>query len=77
MAGPSEISLREHFAQVEDPRIDRTKQHQLLDILIIAICAVICGADDWVAIERFGQGGHLYGQCLGLGQSVGLRPTEG
>lgn len=47
-------SLSEHFETVEDPRVERTKQHQLIDIIIIAICAVICGADDWVAIERFG-----------------------
>ena len=34
--------------------MDRTKAHDLLDIIIIAICAVICGADGWVGIERFG-----------------------
>ena len=48
------ITINEHFADLEDPRIDRTKFHQLLDIVIIAICAVICGADTWVAIEEFG-----------------------
>jgi predicted transposase YbfD/YdcC len=48
------ITIGEHFAEVEDPRIDRTKRHQLLDIIIIAICAAICGADNWVAIEEFG-----------------------
>lgn len=47
-------SLSEHFASLEDPRIDRTKRHQLLDILVIAICASICGADDWVEVELFG-----------------------
>src|SRR6266487_332445 len=43
------------FAQVEDPRLERTKQHRLRDIIIIAICAVICGADGWVGIEEFGK----------------------
>src|SRR6266516_1382033 len=43
------------FAQVEDPRIERTKQHRLRDIIIIAICGVICGADGWVGIEEFGK----------------------
>jgi predicted transposase YbfD/YdcC len=43
------------FAQVEDPRIERTKQHRLRDIIIIAICAVICGANGWVGIEEFGK----------------------
>ena len=43
------------FAQVEDPRIERTKHHRLRDIIIIAICGVICGADGWVGIEEFGK----------------------
>src|SRR5512145_3016316 len=55
MTETPKISLAEHLTEVEDPRIDRTKRHQLLDIMVIAICAVICGADDWVAIERFGR----------------------
>ena len=42
------------FADLEDPRMDRTKKHSLGDILTIAICAVICGADGWVQIEMFG-----------------------
>jgi len=47
-------SIVEHFGELEDPRIERQKQHQLLDVIVIAICAVVCGADDWVAIETFG-----------------------
>lgn len=47
-------SITEHFKSLQDPRIDRTKLHQLLDILVIAICAIICGADDWVEVELFG-----------------------
>jgi predicted transposase YbfD/YdcC len=47
-------SIEEHFSQVEDPRIERNKLHKLLDIIVIAICAVICGADNWVDIELFG-----------------------
>jgi predicted transposase YbfD/YdcC len=43
-----------HFGHVVDPRVDRTKQHQLLDIITLAICAIICGADDWVEVEQFG-----------------------
>lgn len=48
-------SIARHFSKVKDPRIDRTKRHRLLDILIIAICGVICGADSWVDIELFGK----------------------
>ncbi len=47
--------LRLRFAALQDPRVERTKLHQLLDIVTIAICAVICGADDWSGIELFGQ----------------------
>ena len=45
----------EYFGALEDPRIDRCKQHQLLDIVAIAVCAVICGADSWVYVEMFGK----------------------
>jgi len=48
------ITIADHFALMEDPRIDRTKRHNLIDILTIALCAVICGADSWVAIELYG-----------------------
>lgn len=50
------MRLVEHFAELEDPRLDRTKQHLLIDIVTIAICAVICGADDWVEVAAFGRG---------------------
>ncbi len=48
-------SIAKCFSKIRDPRIDRTKRHKLLDILIIAISAVICGADSWVDIEMFGK----------------------
>jgi predicted transposase YbfD/YdcC len=47
-------TIHQHFATLPDPRVDRTKQHQLLDIVTIALCAVICGADSWVEMEAFG-----------------------
>ena len=46
--------LIEHFAVLKDPRIDRTKQHLLLDIVVIAFCAVLCGAEGWEDMETFG-----------------------
>jgi len=48
-------ALEKHFGKVPDPRIDRTKDHKLIDIIAIAICAVICGAENWVDIELFGK----------------------
>lgn len=46
--------LESLFAQVEDPRMERTKLHRLRDIIILAICGVLCGAEGWVEIEEFG-----------------------
>ncbi len=46
-------SITEHFERLPDPRVERTKQHLLQDILTIAICGVICGADSWVEMEQF------------------------
>ncbi len=47
--------LATSFASLLDPRVERTKHHQLLDIVLIAICAVVCGADGWVEVEAFGK----------------------
>ena len=48
------ITLQEHFATLEDARVERTKHHQLLATITIALCAVISGADTWVDVEEFG-----------------------
>lgn len=48
-------SFFEHFADLPDPRIERTKQHKLLDILFITVAAVLSGCDDWNAIELYGE----------------------
>ena len=48
-------SLTEHFGSLVDPRIDRTKRHNLMDIVTIALCGVIAGADSWVDVEAFGK----------------------
>lgn len=45
----------EHLRKVPDPRIKRTQRHELMDILVIALCAVIAGADDWVGVVQFGK----------------------
>ncbi len=45
------IPIAEHFGKLEDPRNGRAKRHELLDIIVITLCAVICGADNWVEIE--------------------------
>src|SRR5947207_13244544 len=49
------LDLASHFSSLRDRRVERTKEHKLLDIIIIAICGAICGADGGVAIEQFGK----------------------
>lgn len=55
MPTPPPVSILAHFAALDDPRISPATRHQLLDMVAIAVCAVICGADTWVEVEAFGQ----------------------
>jgi predicted transposase YbfD/YdcC len=55
MSQSRSASLLAPFAPLTDPRMDRTKRHQLLDIIFIALCAVVSGANDCVAMAKFGQ----------------------
>jgi predicted transposase YbfD/YdcC len=48
-------SLVDYFAELPDPRVERTKRHLLTDILVIALCAILSGADDFVAMEAWGR----------------------
>ncbi len=48
-------SLIDHVRSLPDPRIDRQKRHSLQDIVMVAICAVISGADAWTEVEEYGQ----------------------
>ena len=52
-------SLTEQFSHLKDPRVDRTKRHKLTDVIAIAICAVICGANGWTDVELFCRRGGL------------------
>lgn len=47
-------SLLTHFQVLEDPRLERSRLHNLLDIVATTICAVICGADSWVEVQKYG-----------------------
>lgn len=71
-------SIIQHFSGIEDPRIARHKKHRLSDIFFIAICATICGADNWVAIETFGKAKKdWFTQLLNLEQGIPSHDTFG
>ena len=55
MEEANKTSLQSIFETIADPRVERTKHHQLLDIIVIAILGVLCGAEGWVDIESFGK----------------------
>lgn len=52
---PPKITIVDHFKNLEDKRIERRKRHKLIDIVTIAICAVICGVDSWALMETYGK----------------------
>ena len=47
-------TIVEHFSSLTDPRIRLKTKHKLIDIIVITVCATICGADDWTEIETYG-----------------------
>jgi predicted transposase YbfD/YdcC len=52
---PETHSLSHYFRQLEDPRIERGKIHSLHDLLVISVCALLCGAEGFVDMEEFGK----------------------
>lgn len=76
MEQQSPITLGEHFARVPDPRIERHRWHKLSAILIISVCAVLCGAESYPAIEDFGQErAEWLGQFLELPSGIPSQDT--
>lgn len=64
MAQAPKATILGHFAELDDPRVERTRRHKLVDILAIAISATICGADSWVHIELFGKSKPVWFQSF-------------
>ena len=58
--------INANFSTLTDPRVARTKAYNLIDLVILCICAVICGADNWVSIARFGASKKDWWQRWGL-----------
>lgn len=75
---PASASIIEHFSSIPDPRIDRRKRHKLSDIFFITLCASICSANDWVAVELFGKAKEeWFTELLGLENGIPSHDTFG
>src|SRR6266699_4332667 len=49
------LSLIEHFKNLPDPRVDRTNDHDLIDVLVIAVCTLLCAGETFNDMEDFGK----------------------
>jgi predicted transposase YbfD/YdcC len=68
--------IRVHFASLPDPRVERTQRHDLSNILTIALCAAIGGADSWVQVEEFGRAKrHFFDSFLDLSHGIPSHDT--
>ena len=54
MASSESAAFQDHFQDLNDPRVERTRKHPLINILFIAVCGVLSGADSFAAIHEFG-----------------------
>lgn len=69
-------TINEHFGEIADPRLERTKLHSLLNIITITLCAIISGADDWVAIAAYGRTKQAFlSSFLDLGNGIPSHDT--
>jgi predicted transposase YbfD/YdcC len=67
-----------HFVKITDPRLNRTKRHGLLDVIILALCATLGGANGWADIERFGKAKRaFFRQFLRLPNGIPSHDTFG
>ena len=73
----SSLSISGHFSGLHDPRKYNVR-HQLLDIITIAICAVICGAETWTQVQAYGNSKKQWlEQFLPLPEGIPSRDTFG
>jgi len=75
---PPVTTIREHFSCVKDPRQFGKVDHPFINILVIAICGILCGADDWVGVETFGNAQFEWlSQFLDLSKGIPSHDTFG
>ena len=60
MADTVNASIVEHFRTLADPRVERTKRHRLLDILVIALCTLLTGGEGFQDMELLGKSKHTW-----------------
>jgi predicted transposase YbfD/YdcC len=73
-----ETSVLSYFAELDDPRSGQNITHPLMNIVVIAILGVICGADSWVDIERYGHAKQDWlSRFLNLEQGIPSHDTFG
>ena len=78
MAVTVNASIVEHFRTLEDPRIERTKKHLLLDILVIALCTLLTGGEGFQDMELFGKSKRAWLQTfLALPHGIPSHDTFG
>jgi len=78
MADTVNASIVEHFRTLEDPRIERTKKHLLLDILVIALCTLLTGGEGFQDMALFGQSKQAWLQTfLALPRGIPSHDTFG
>ena len=66
------------FVNLTDPRLDRTRRHPLLSIIVLAVCGTLAGADGWAEIERYGRAKlDFFRQFLDLPHGIPSHDTFG
>lgn len=77
MIGPAAF-VSTHFENITDPRVDRGRNHNLLEMVFVALTATICGANGWADVERFAKGRILwFRQYIRLKHGVPSHDTFG
>jgi predicted transposase YbfD/YdcC len=74
----SSLSFFKHFAALEETRVERTRVHPLMNIVFIAVCAMLCGANDFVGMEKFGKSKKAWlGKFIDLSNGIPSHDTFG
>ena len=70
------VALVVHFSKLRAPRVDRTKKHPLINIIVIGLCAVICGTQRFTEMEESGQARRQWlSECLELSNGIPSHDT--